>query len=50
MIIVQVKEGENIEKTEETDMCKKNVVFFPGVCINMCSTPVCSAGGSNSDR
>ena len=38
-----------VEKTEETDVCKKNVVFFSGVCINMCSIPICSAGGSNAD-
>ena len=30
-------------------MCKKNVIIFSGVCINMCSTPVCSTGGNNAD-
>ena len=43
-----IKEGNN-EKTEETDVCKKNVIIFSGVCINMCSTPVCSTGGNNAD-
>ena len=39
-----------MRKKEETDVCKKNVVdFFSGVCINMCSIPICSAGGSNAD-
>ena len=38
-----------VEKTEETDVCKKNVIIFSGVCINMCSTPVCSTGGNNAD-
>ncbi len=32
-----------MRKTEETDVCKKNVVFFSGVCINMCSIPSSAA-------
>ena len=26
-------------RKQKRQMCKKNVVFFSGVCINMCSIP-----------